>query len=160
MNIMGSLMNSLREYFGNDKFNSNNSTKLDLSKMIYILYKIVKHIDDNTNFYDELVDIYSKYNIVLSKSNYDINNVEEILSLKKEIEELSNYNLGEFIKNIDKGNIEKNELINIENKIKTINNISKKIVVKQRKSKYKHFSARKRYTEFTGINSKFFDNIK
>ena len=74
INIMGSLMNSLKEYFGSDKFNSNNSTKLDLSKIIYILYKMLKHIDLNTKFYPELVEIYSKYNIVLSKSFVEVKN--------------------------------------------------------------------------------------
>ena len=44
--------------------------------------------------------------------------------------------------------------------IKQINSISKDINVNEIKSKYKHFPARKRYTEFTGINVNFFTNIK
>lgn len=90
-NIMGSLMNSLIEYFGSDNFNSNNSTKLDLSKIIYILYKMLKHIDTNTKFYTELTTIYSKYNIVLSKSTIEIDNPKQVNELKNTINELSNY---------------------------------------------------------------------
>jgi len=44
--------------------------------------------------------------------------------------------------------------------IKIINSISNNINVNEIKSKYKHFPARKRYTEFTGINANFFTNIK
>ena len=44
--------------------------------------------------------------------------------------------------------------------IKKVSTISKNITVNEIKSKYKHFPARKRYSEFTGIDSKFFANLK
>ena len=166
INIMGSLMNSLREYFGSDNFNSNNSTKLDLSKIIYILYKMLKHIDKNTNFYDELVEIYSKYNIVLSKSTIKVKNPKQINELKNNISELSKFNMeiSHFINKIESGEAYKMALKNKEKELKDIINqikkISKNISVNEIKSKYKHFPARKRYTEFTGISAKFFTNIK
>ncbi len=166
INIMGSLMNSLREYYGSDNFNSNNSTKLDLSKIIYILYKMLQHIDKNTNFYSELVEIYSKYNIVLSKSIIEVENSKQINALKLIISELSNYDMetSSFIEKIESGKAYKMELKSKEKQlkeiIKQINSISKNINVNEIKSKYKHFPARKRYTEFTGINANFFKNIK
>ena len=166
INIMGSLMNSLKEYFGSDKFNSNNSTKLDLSKIIYILYKMLKHIDLNTKFYPELVEIYSKYNIVLSKSFVEVKNYNQINELKKSIDELSSYDMeiSNIIKKIESGQPYKKDLKNKEKKlkelVKNVNNISKKISINEIKSKYKHFPARKRYSEFTGIDFKFFTDIK
>lgn len=167
INIMGSLMNSLKEYFGSDNFNSNNSTKLDLSKIIYILYKMLKHIDKNTNFYTELVEIYSKYNIVLSKSNVEIENSNLIYELKNIIaEELSIYDLetSSLIEKIESGKAYKAKLKTKERQLQEIidkiNYVSKRIKVNEIKSKYKHFPARRRYTEFTGINKNFFVNIK
>ncbi len=165
-NIMGSLMNSLKEYFGSDNFNSNNSTKLDLSKIIYILYKILQHIDKNTNFYSELTEIYSKYNIVLSKSIIEIENPKQIDELKNIISKLFTFDMeiSSFIEKIESGKAYKIELKAKERQlkeiIKQINSISKNINVHEIKSKYKHFPARKRYTEFTGINASFFTNIK
>ena len=166
INIMGSLMNSLKEYFGSDNFNSNNSTKLDLSKIIYILYKMLKHIDKNTNFYSELVEIYSKYNIILSKSVINVENPKKINEMKNAISKLSTYDMeiSSFIKKIESGKPYKTDLKFKERQLKDItkqiNTILKSIKVNEIKSKYKHFPARKRYTEFTGINSNFFNNIK
>lgn len=166
INIMGSLMNSLREYYGTDNFNSNNSTKLDLSKIIYILYKMLQHIDKNTNFYSELVEIYSEYNIVLSKSSIEVDNPSQINKLKNIISELSTYDMetSSLIEKIESGKSYKMELKNKEKQlkeiIKQINFISKNINVNEIKSKYKNFPAMKRYTEFTGINATFFTNIK
>ena len=165
-NIMGSLMNSLKEYFGSDNFNSNNSTKLDLSKIIYILYKMLNHIDKNTKFYSELVGIYSKYNIVLSKSIIEVENPKQINELKSAIAELSSYDMeiSNLIKKIESNKSYKMDLKAKEKQLKRliqqVNSISKNITVNEIKSKYKHFPARKRYTEFTGINANFFINIK
>ena len=166
INIMGSLMNSLREYYGTDNFNSNNSTKLDLSKIIYILYKMLQHIDKNTNFYSELVEIYSEYNIVLSKSSIEVDNPIQIDKLKNIISELSTYDMetSSLIEKIESGKSYKMELKNKEKQlkeiIKQINFISKNINVNEIKSKYKNLPVIKRYTEFTGINATFFTNIK
>ena len=166
INIMGSLMNSLTEYFGSDNFNSNNSTKLDLSKIVYILYKILQHIDKNTNFYSELTEIYSKYNIVLSKSIIEVENSKQIVELKNIISKLLTFDMetSRFIEEIESGKAYKKKLKAKEKQLKEItkqiNSISKKINVNEIKSKYKHFPARKRYTEFTGINASFFINIK
>ena len=166
INIMGSLMNSLKEYFGSDNFNSNNSTKLDLSKIIYILYKLLQHIDNNTNFYSELTDIYSKYNIVLSKSIIEVENPKQINELKKIISELFTFDMetSNFIEQIESGKAYKMKLKakekHLKEIVKQIKSISKNINVNEIKSKYKYFPARKLYTEFTGINASFFTNIK
>ena len=165
VNIMGSLMYSLKEYFGSDNFNSNNSTKLDLSKIIYILYKMLNHIDKNTNFYYELVEIYSKYNIFLNKPIININNSNQIIELKNIISKLATYDMetSNIMERIETGKVYKKKLKGNERKlkeiIKQINSISNKITVNEIKSKYKPFPAKKRYTQFTGINEKFFSNI-
>lgn len=166
LNIMGSLMYSLQDYFGKDKFNSNNFTKLDLSKMVYILYKILNHIDPNTNFYVELTSIYSKYNIILNDSITEVENAMKINELKELIKELTNFNFdsSEFIEKINSGKSYKRYLkskeLELNRLVKKINSVSKILKVNEIKSKYKPFPARKRYSEFTGIDAKFFNNIK
>ncbi len=166
INLMGSLMYSLQEYFGKDAINSNNSTKLNLSKIIYVLYKILKHIDKNTCFYEELASIYSKYNIVLSHSKIEIKNAKRIMDLKREIEKLANYNMesSNIIENISSQKSYKRKLKSKEKElkelIKGIKTISNTIEVNEIKSKYGHFPFQKKYSEFTGIDLNFFKNIK
>ena len=163
---MGSLMNSFKEYFGNDSFNANNSTKLDLSKIIYVLYKILKYIDHNTNFYKELITIYSKYNIILNNTSFEVQNADKIVILKNAIEDLNKYKFEstEFITRIKEGKSYKKDLKSKEKElneiIKNINTISKNIRITEIKSKYKNFPVSRRYSEFTGIDLRFFNNIK
>lgn len=166
LNLMGSFMNSMQEYFGKDAFNSNNSTKLDLSKIIYVLYKMLKNIDSNTNFYTELTSIYSKYNIILSESVVNVINPRQIDDLKLAISKLTQYdfNSEEIIEKIESGKSYKREIksknVELKRIKKQITDLSKNINVEIVKSKYKHFPARKKYTDFTGINYNFFKNIK
>ena len=166
INIMGSFMICLQDYFGKDNFNTNNSTKLDLSKMIYILYKMLNNIDSNTNFYSELTSIYSKYNIILSESFIRVNNPKQINDLKQSFEKLLNFDLdtANLITKIDSGKSFKRDLKSKERELKQLvkenNKVLKNISVDVIKSKYKHFPAGRRYSEFTGINYAFFINIK
>ena len=83
--------------------------------------------------------------IILGLSTYDM----EIANFIKKIKSGKSY-----IKDL------KSKEKNLKEKIKKLNTISNDINVCEIKSKYKHFPAGKRYTEFTGINSTFFINIK
>lgn len=159
------LMLRLADYFGIDKFNSNNFTNLDLSKIIYILYKILKNIDKNTKFYEELKDIYMKYNIVLRENREYINDIEKFKKLIESVQLLETLELRsqEIIDKIEKRKAYKQKLKSQE---QNFNNIKKRILqsaekvsVIKKKSKYKPFSYSKRYTQFTGIDYKFFENI-
>lgn len=164
INIMGSLMHSLQKYFGSDNFNSNNSTKLDLSKIIYILYKILSHIDPNTNFYSELVNIYSKYNIIVNNSKYDID-VEALKKLKSKISDMQKYDIS-FEDLIEKIRNKKPYVLSLRTKerelkkiVREILNLSDSVKISEVKSKYKNFPCIRRYYEFTGIDLNFFTNI-
>ena len=70
----------------------------------------------------------------------------------------------ELIEKIELGKSYKKELKSKEKKLKEItnqiNSILKNINLIETKSKYKNFPARKKYTEFTGINLNFFKNIE
>ena len=113
------------------------------------------------------IALFNLFNeLVLSESIIEIDNPKQINELKNTITELSNYDMeiSKFIEKIDAGKAYKMELRAKEKQLKELvkkaNTISKKVNVNEIKSKYKHFPARKRYSEFTGIDSKFFVNIK
>lgn len=165
ISINAKLMQNLSDYFGRDKFNSNNYTKLDLSKIIYIIYKILKNIDSNTKFYEELRGIFIKYNVILNEKIKKIENVDECTKLLEKIEEFKqiDFNMQEIIDKIDKKQSYNRNIKAIEKQInkakKDLYNQSKKIKITEQKSKYKPFLASKRYTQFTGIDERFFENI-
>ena len=151
---------------GEDAFNRKNYTNLDLSKIIYILYKILKHIEPDSGFYDELKNIYIKYNIILNENKIEISNINNYKDLSDELEKLYDYNsesdlIIDTIKSgkaytmyIKKKNKELQEII------KNIKNISKSMKYNEVRSKYAPFKKCKRYYEFTGINFNFFEDIK
>ena len=95
-----------------------------------------------------------------------IKNPKQINELKNIISELFTFDMetASLIEQIESGKAYKMKLKAKEKQlkeiIKQIKFISKNINVNEIKSKYKHFPARKRYTEFTGINASFFTNIK
>ena len=93
-------------------------------------------------------------------------NPQKINEMKNAISKLSTYDMeiSSFIKKIESGKAYKSGLKSKERQLKDItkqiNTILKSINVNVVKSKYKHFPVGKRYTEYTGINSNFFNNIK
>ena len=165
ISLNATLMQNLADYFGKDEFNKNNYTNLNLSKIIYIIYKILKNIDKNTNFYQELKNIFVKYNIIINEKSLDIENVEnymELLEIIKKFEKLD-LNCEDIISKIENNNAYKQEL---NGKFKGIREIRKKMMqktnkinVKIKQSKYKPFLMSKRYTQFTGIDEKFFNSV-
>ena len=164
--INANLMQNLSDYFGPDKFNSNNYTNLDLSKIIYIIYKILKNIDPNTKFYEELRQIYIKYNVILNEKTKKIENLDECVKLLEKIEEFKeiDFEVELVIENIEKKQAYKRNLISMKNQIKNAQKVlinqSKKIKIIEQKSKYSPFLQAKRYTQFTGIDENFFEIIK
>lgn len=163
--INAELMHSLSEYFGKDNFNANNYTNLNLSKIIYILYKMLKNIDKNTNFYDELKQIFIKYNVILNINYTEIENIESCLVLLEKVKQLDAFELNntKIIEDIDNKRAYKK---NLQSQKKQFEDIKKEIIKQSnkvkvivKKSKYAPFTESKRYTQFTGIDYKFFNNI-
>ena len=160
-------MHDLEIFFGQDKYNANNSRQnINLSFIIYIIYKIISCIDKNTKFYEELTGLYKKYNIILDLNEKQISNSKNVENLLKEIEKLNMLELDykEIIDNIENNKSYKQKLrtfINNFNSTKrNINSLSNKIKIKEIKSKYNPFSAVIKYTNYTGIDKKYFENIR
>ena len=160
-------MHDLETFFGQDKYNANNSCRdINLSFIIYIIYKIISTIDKNTEFYEELIRLYKKYSIVLDLNEKQISDALSVENLMSEIEKINMLELEykEIINKIDNNKSYKQELksfiSSFNEKKRKINTLSNKIKIKEIKSKYKPFPAEIRYTDYTGIDKKYFEDIK
>ena len=160
-------MHDLETFFGQDKYNANNSCQdINLSFMIYIIYKMISYIDKNTKFYEELTGLYKKYNIILDLNEKQILDTTSVENLLNEIENLNTLELNykKMIYNIDNNISYKKELKTFISSFKTIkkkiNTLSNKIKLEEIKSKYNPFSAVIQYSNYTGIDKKYFENIK
>ena len=165
--INASMMYNLQKFFGIDKFNSRNlKVNIDLSWIIYVIYKIISTIDNNTKFYDELRKIYIKYNIVLTEYEYQISNCKLYEKLLDRLQELydMDFNAYEIINRVECGlaykSIFKSNERKLKQKLKEIEKISKKVVVKKIGSKYNLFSGNQVYKKYTNIDASFFNQIK
>ena len=160
-------MHDLETFFGQDKYNANNSCRdINLSFIIYIIYKIISTIDKNTEFYEELIRLYKKYSIILDLNEKQISDAVSVENLMSEIEKINMLELDykEIINKIDNNKSYKQELktfiSGFNEKKRKINTLSNKIKIKENKSKYKPFPAEIRYTDYTGIDKKYFEDIK
>ena len=160
-------MHDLEIFFGQDKYNTNNSCRdINLSFIIYIIYKIITTIDKNTKFYDEIEKLYRKYNIILSLNDKEITNITNVEDLMNEIEKLNMLELDykDITNKIDNKQTYKRELRLLISKFneekKAINRLANKINIIEIKSKYNIFPANTQYTNYTGIDKKFFNDIK
>ena len=133
---------------------------------IYIIYKIISHLDNNTNLYNELVYVYKKYNIILRPGKVSTNKFDlyEIV-----LEKISYYSDFDFkINNIkaDYNNDEriKMKLISLNKQINDMKKDFKNLIEANNKDneclKYTHFLFDKEYTKYTGIDKKYFDKLK
>lgn len=160
-------MYDLEFLFGRDEYNRYNSDRnINLSFIIYIIYKIISTIDKNSLFYDELISLYKKYNIILK---YDELKVESIDSVTNLISILNNWKEIELdykrlTHNIDGKKPYKAELRSFVSKYNNVKkstlNAVKKVNIINSISKYPEFTANKMYTMYTGIDSKYFEDIK
>lgn len=160
-------MYDLVSFFGPDKYNLNNSHRnINLGFIIYVIYKMILTIDKNTKFYEELINIYEKYNVILSLNERYLPNLSDIDNLLKEIDDFDkisiNYNdLNNKIKNkIPYKNELKSFISKFNNSKRRLILYSNRIKFKEKKSNYDRFPFEKRYTEYTGIDKKYFKSIK
>ena len=165
--INASMMYNLQKFFGTDKFNSRNlEVNIDLSWIIYVIYKIISTIDKNTRFYEELRKIYIKYNIVLTEYEYEITDCKLYENLLDKLQELYGIDLknDEIINRVEcglayKSMLKGNERI-LKKKLKEKKKKSKKIAVTKKGSKYNLFSGNQTYKKYTNIDVGFFSQIK
>ena len=160
-------MHDLEKFFGRDKYNANNSVRdINLSFIIYVIYKIIFTIDRNTEFYEELVALYKKYNIILSSNEKKIVDTIDVENLINKVTELNMLELDyeELVSKIENNVSYKRDLksfiSNFDSLKRKTRVLSNKIKINEVKSKYGPMAAEKVYTEYTGIDKKYFEDIK
>lgn len=160
-------MSYLAEFFGSDRYNSfSGNANIDLSWVIYIIYKIIFHLDKNTNMYNELVYVYKKYNIILRPDKISTNKFELYEKMLEKLDDYSNYDfniIGIKEKYNNKERIKMN-LISLNKQIKDMQEEMKLLLNNNTKNndclKYTHFLFDKAYTKYTGIDKRYFDKLK
>lgn len=160
-------MSYLAEFFGSDRYNSfSGNANIDLSWVIYIIYKIIFHLDKNTNIYNELVYVYKKYNIILRPDRISTNKFELYEKMLKKLDYYSNYNFNiiGIKEKYDNNERIKMNLISLNKQIKDMQDEMKLLLNDNTKNndclKYTHFLFDKAYTKYTGIDKKYFDKLK
>ena len=160
-------MSYLAEFFGSDKYNSfAGNANIDLSWVIYIIYKVISHLDKNTNMYNELIYVYKKYNIILRPDRISTNKFELYEKILKRLDFYSNYDfdLTSIKEKYDNNERIKINLISLNKQIKDMQNEMKILLNDNAKNndclKYTHFLFDKSYTKYTGIDKKYFDKLK
>lgn len=160
-------MSYLADFFGSDRYNSfAGNTNINLSWVIYIIYKIISHLDKNTNMYIELIYVYKKYNIILTPDKISTNKMELYEKMLTKLDEYSNYefNLDGIKYKYDNNEKIKMNLISLNKQIREIQEDMNSLLKENTKNndcmKYTHFLFDGAYIKYTGIDKKFFDKLK
>ena len=159
-------MSYLAEFFGSDRYNSfSGNTNINLSWVIYIIYKIISHLDKNTNMYIELVYVYQKYNIILRPSKVATNKIELYETILSKLNDYStiDFNINNIKEKYDNDKRIKLNLISLNKQIREMQNEMKFLLNENKKNnecmKYTHFLFDRAYTKYTGIDKKYFDKL-
>lgn len=159
-------MSYFANFFGSDKYNSfAGNSNIDLSWIIYVIYKFITHLDINTNLYTELTYAYKKYNIILRPTKVAINKYDLYENLLADIEEYSklDFEIDNIINRYDNNERIKMNLTSLNKKINDMKKELKKYTLDNQKDneclKYTHFLFDGNYTKYTGIDKKYFDKL-
>ena len=160
-------MSILSKFYGSDRYNSRTqNVNIDLSWIIYTIYKIISTIDHNNTLFDELENVYRKYAIIANNPQKKLDDYDSLQKLLDSIDRFIeyDYNSKEIIDNIEKKNkykgIIKSKGIEIRTFQNDIKKLRKKTKIIEEKSAYNIFQFLNKYTAFTGIDSSFFSKIK
>lgn len=159
-------MSYFADFFGSDKYNSfAGNSNINLSWIIYVIYKFITHLDSNTNLYTELTYVYKKFNIILRPSKIALNKYELYESLLDDIEKYSemDFDINNIINQYNDNKRIKMNLTSLSKKINDMKIKFKKYTTNNRNNneclKYSHFLFDSNYTKYTGIDKKYFDKL-
>lgn len=164
--INTSYMSYFADFFGSDKYNSfAGNSNINLSWIIYIIYKFITYLDTNTNLYNELTYVYKKFNIILRPSEVAINKFNLYEEMLNSIKKYNNFDfkLDDIINQYDNGQNIKKSLKSLNKEINDMKKIFNKYINDNQKNneclKYTHFLFDANYTKYTGIDKKYFDKL-
>ena len=160
-------MSYFANFFGSDKYNSfSGNSNIDLSWIIYIIYKIITHLDHNSNLYTELTYAYKKFNIILRPTKVALNKYDLYEKMIDNIEKYSelDFEINNIIQRYENKKKIKRTLTSLNKTINEMKQEFKKYITSNEKDneclKYTHFLFDSNYTKYTGIDKKYFDKLK
>ena len=144
---------NLKQIFGVEPFGAN--SQFDLSYLIYLIDMVLKKIDPNQNFKNELQDLFKKFNIIMEYGKKDIEDTELLQDLFVKIELLNKNQINHIIDNIRDGRACVRDLQNVGKSVRDLLKVKNKIEKNHKKSRYSRFAYSKQYTAYTGIDYNF-----
>lgn len=159
-------MSYFAKFWGSDKYNSfTGNSNINLSWIIYVIFKFITHLDKNSNFYSELTYVYKKYNIILHPYSVSINQLDLYEKIINELNDFckTNFEIDKIIKKYDNNKKIKQDLILLNSKLNKIQSQFNKNCSLNLKNneclKYTHFLFDSVYTRYTGIDKKYFSKL-
>jgi hypothetical protein len=151
--------------FGKDNFNMDkNPSNMNLSYLIYFIYKINLVLDADCTMKQELMDIFYNYNIVDHTDRYYVAKIDVVSALLKKVSDIEfdrGYN--SFVNDIrNHNNLKKiqNDITTFKtsiNELKSLaSSIKKEIIIRRFDMPFSFDNA---YQKYTGINAKFLKNL-
>lgn len=161
------ILANLKNIYGADTYNSRRTANLDLSYMVYVMCKIRSKIFDNDKFPVEISELFSRYGLFNIKTIYVSKNPEQINNavniIEANLQKINTKYLDDLINDIENGKAYKKKLKAFKRDLEAIKNVSLKHSQKAKyipmQNEYKPFSFTKRYTQYTGIDSSFINNL-
>lgn len=161
------ILEDLKRFWGTDIYNSVSEAKfnINLSYMIYLISRITTKIDPNTNYKNNVSRVYSKYKIIdlgnwgttsnydaiIKKKNIDIDIIKRLQTLlESKVNQLSKTQLRNQVSSI------KTEILSIKAILKgsgDLLNITPDLRFED------EFPNLIKYSQYTGIDSNFMQNI-
>lgn len=146
------MKDTFKVLFGKDNFNKDkNPSNMNLSYIIYLIYKINKQFDATNTMKQELIDLFYSYNIIEHTDKYHIIKIDEYNALIKSINGIDS----SLKCNNDLDTLRSN-ICTLNNQIKSLKKQSSLVQKEIVKRKYNQpFMFDKAYQNFTGITIKF-----
>lgn len=163
--INEALLNKIQSFYGADNYNTVvHNRNIDLSFIIYNVYKINKKLDINTNMLNEIKEIFYSYNIVLDDDQFMYRDQDKIEKLKDYVSAIEiTSKESEIISKIDDNLPYKRELHSqfkmMMDYVNSIKRLSSQIKSELIERKYGVFPQNNQYISITGIDKNFFQNI-
>ena len=156
------LMGYMKRFFGTDWYNSRSSDiNIDLSFIIYSICRISNRINNANLFKTELLEIFMKYNVIISYPPlYGMDYQQVLLMIKRIRENMVDLKAIEEVKRcIEEGKSYKKRMNKCMSDVKKSNHVIESSInaasLSSRKSKYSPFLNTNEYKLFTNIDATF-----
>lgn len=161
------ILSDLSKLWGSDQFTSMSVKKfnINLSYIIYLLYKMTYNVNPDTNYKNRVIRVYSQYHMIKMKSWGTCEDVDmywdhqkKLKDINKKLIDIVNTKTRHIKATRDTKNIIKEMKNNIREIRTSITTILKQNTIKSDNLIDNPFPYIKRYSAYTGIDNEFLEN--